>query len=154
MTFSYNGPASSPVSAVRFTIGDTNAASPRLTDEEIEYLLVQTAGDVNAAARHAVESIIATLSNLCDQTVGSVSKSYSQMRDGWMATLGILKGRSTYRGGMPLAGGISRTAQRLQERDRDRLRPQFTARMMRREHGEGRPTHGLGPALAEPDEEG
>lgn len=153
MSFTYDGPASSPIAAVRFTIGDTKAETARLSDEEIAYLLEQTAGDVNAASRHAVESIIATLSNLCDQTVGSVSKSYSQMRDGWQATLAILKGRSTFRGGLPLAGGISRTAEQLQQRDRDRLRPQFTARMLRREGTDCRTVSHLGPALATDDDE-
>lgn len=138
MSFSYGGAASSPVSAVRFTIGDTVEATARLMDEDIAYLLGYTGGDINQAARLAVEAIIATLSNLCDQSVGSVSKSYSQMRDGWQATLAILKDRSTYRGGAPLAGGISRTAERLQNRDRDRIRPQFTSRMLQQHREPGR----------------
>lgn len=152
MSFSYNGAASGPVGAVRFTIGDTQAATARLSDEDIQYLLDQTGGDVNMAARRAVESIIATLSSLCDQSVGSVSKSYSQMRDGWQATLAILKDRTGYRGGAPLAGGISRTAEHLQNRDHDRIRPMFSRNMLNRRHGDCLPVHGLGPAARDDEQ--
>jgi hypothetical protein len=125
VSFSYTGAASSPVGAVRFAIGDTVEATSRITDEDIAYLLEQTGGNVAQASRLAVEAIIATLSSLCDQTVGSVSKSYSQMRDGWMGTLAILKSRSSYMGGSPLVGGISRVQTRLQDRDKDLKKPLF-----------------------------
>ena len=141
MSFTYGGAASSPISAVRFTIGDTTEATARLMDEDIAYLLSETGGDINQAARLAVEAIIATLSSLCDQSVGSVSKSYSQMRAGWMATLAIIKDRSVYRGGAPLVGGISRTAERIADRDKERIAPQFTSRML--QHHRRADGHGL-----------
>lgn len=152
MSFSYTGPANSPSDAVRFTIGDTHPKTARLSDEEIAYLLAETGGDVNMAARRGVEAIIATLSSLCDQSVGSVSKSYSQMRDGWQATLALLKDRTVFRGGLPLVGGISRTAERTAEQDRDLLRPQFKAKMLRRHADCLREVHGLGPAAIDDEQ--
>lgn len=144
MSFSYTGAAASPVGAVRFAIGDTVEATSRISDEDIAYLLEQTGGNVAQASRLAVEAIIATLGSLCDQTVGSVSKSYSQMRDGWMGTLAILKSRSSYMGGRPLVGGISRTQAHLQDRDRDLKKPLFDGDISQRCRRDGRLVGGLG----------
>lgn len=130
MSFSYGGASSGPIGQVRFTIGDTVEATSRITDEDIAYLLEQTGGSVAQASRLAVESIIATLSNLCDQSVGSVSKSFSQQRDGWKQTLALLKSRSAYAGGRPLVGGISRAQEQLQASDSDTIPSKFTADMM------------------------
>ena len=144
MSFTYTGAASGPVGAVRFSIGDTIEATSRISDEDSAYLLQQTGGSVAQSSRLAVEAIIATLSSLCDQSVGSVSKSYSQMRDGWMATLAILKSRSSYMGGRPLVGGISRTAEHLQNKDPDRIRPQFSVDMMWKRGGDDGIAGGIG----------
>lgn len=135
MSFSYGGAGSSPTSTVRFLIGDTNPASPSVQDEDIAYLLGETDGNTRLAAIMACEGIIASLSRACDQTVGSVSKSFSQMRDGYAATLALLRARAAYTGGRPFVGGISRVAERLSEANPDRIRPQFTTRMMQRDRG-------------------
>ncbi|RYF12810.1 MAG: hypothetical protein EOO40_00320 [Deltaproteobacteria bacterium] len=151
MTFSYTGAASGPVGAVRFAIGDTIEATSRISDEDIAYLLEQTNGNVRQAARLACENIIASLSGLCDQSVGSVSKSFSQIRDGYKATLVMLKSRTSYLGGKPFVGGVSRMANAIDARNPDRVRPQFTTQMLRdrrRDAPEYR-RHGLGVTFDE-----
>lgn len=133
MTWTYSGdPSMSKKDEVRFSTGDTNPKSPMLQDEEIGFLLAQSNNDPAAASVRACESIIAALGRLCDQTVGSVSKAYSQMRAGYLDTLSILRTRAastTY--ASPIVGGISRMQVRMANRNPDRIRPQFTTRMMR-----------------------
>lgn len=130
MQWSYTDPSSIPKDAVRLTIGDTDASDPILFDEEISALLLSNGQSVSAASLFAVEAIIAKLSRLCDQSVGSVSASYSQQREGYMALRGTLKLRASYGGGIPYAGGINRFDVILNERDRTQVRPMFTTRMM------------------------
>ncbi|RYF12853.1 MAG: hypothetical protein EOO40_00190 [Deltaproteobacteria bacterium] len=151
MTFSYTGAASGPVGAVRFTIGDTHEKLSRISDEDIDYLLAQTNGNVQAASRLALEAIIAGLSQICDQSVGGVSKSWSQMRDGYQATLALIKSRSQYASGLPMAGGISKVQERLTERNPDRIRPQYTTRMMMGRHGQSSGLYNLNQARLDED---
>lgn len=129
MTFSYVDPGASFKDEVRFSIGDTDPKRPLLQDEEIAFLLVQAGGDPADAAIRACESVIAKLGRLCDQTVGSVSKSYSQMAGGFQNTLDILRRRAVSTGGRPIVGGISRISKQVIARNPDRVRPQFTTRM-------------------------
>jgi hypothetical protein len=111
-------------------IGDTNEKLSRISDEDIAYLLLQTEGNVSGAARLALEAIIAGLSQICDQSVGGVSKSWSQMRDGYQATLALIKSRSQYTGGIPLVGGLYKVAERLNDKDPTLIKGQYTTRMM------------------------
>jgi hypothetical protein len=152
VSFTYGGAGSSPTSTVRFLIGDTNEASPLVTDEDIAYLLGEVQGNTRLAAIMACEGIIASLSRYCDQTVGSVSKSFSQMRDGYAATLANLRARAAYSGGRPFAGGISRVAERLAERNPDRIRPQFSTRMMNPRCGDTNVTGALGIETTDGDD--
>lgn len=139
-TYSYTDPSSSPKDAVRFLVGDTKGKQVLvdgqmqtqylLSDEEIAYCLSQTGNDPQQAAVLACESIISGLGQLCDQTVGSVSKSFSQMRDGFASVLALLRRRSSFSGGRPILGGTSRMGKRQTYADPDFIRTQFTARMM------------------------
>lgn len=113
---------------VRFLVGDTDAKKPFLQDEEIAYVLAKTNNDVDDAAVQACINIISQLSRLCDQTVGSVSKSYSQMRAGYMDTLALLRRNASGQGGAPYVGGISRSDSRLLRQSPDRVKPLFDSR--------------------------
>ncbi|RYF52431.1 MAG: hypothetical protein EOO38_00030 [Cytophagaceae bacterium] len=126
MEWTYSDPSASAKDAVRLSIGDTNEAAPLLFDQEIQFFLDSNNQNVSAAALLSVEAIIAKLSTLCDESVGSVSKSFSQMRDGFYKLRDNLKTRAAYRGGVPFAGGISRTQVQLTARDRDRVQPLFS----------------------------
>lgn len=130
MDWTYTDPASIPKDAVRLAIGDTDENAPLLFDQEIAALLAMSSNNVSATCLTAVEAIIAKLSRLCDQSVGSVSASYSQQRDGYMQLRANLKLRSAYGGGVPFAGGQSRVDNYIAERDPNRVRPLFTTRMM------------------------
>lgn len=130
MEWSYVDPGASAKDAVRLSIGDTNEAAPLLFDQEIQFFLDRNNQNVSSAALLSVEAVIAKLSTLCDESVGSVSKSFSQMRDGFYKLREQLKSRAAYRGGIPFAGGIYRTDVIMAERDRAKVRPQFTARML------------------------
>lgn len=127
MQWTYTDPSASAKDAVRLTIGDTDAKRPLLFDEEIQFYLDNNNQNVSATALLGVEAIIAKLSQLCDQSVGSVSKSYSQVRDGYYRLRQNLRTRAAYRGGIPLAGGLSRTEAYNEERNPDRVRPQFSS---------------------------
>lgn len=130
MSFTYTDPGASARDAVRFAVGDTDARRPQLQDAEVLYCLGQCGGDIGAAAVMACEAIIASLGRMCDQTVGSVSKSYSQLQANYKATLGNLRRAASTSGGIPIVGGTSRAANAAPYGSYDYVRPQFTTRMM------------------------
>lgn len=134
MSFSYGGPAASPVSAVRFTIGDVVESRAQLSDEEIAYLLDEAKGNVRGASLLACEAVLSRLSYLCDQSVGGVSKSWSQLRDGWKATLAIIKNRGALSAGAPMVGGLYKSRDKIQRQNRDLKRPEFTRKQFSRAH--------------------
>lgn len=135
MSFSYSGnPGQSALDAVRFNVGDTDARRPQLQDGEVLYCLEQAGGDIQAASITACEAIIAQLSRLCDQSVGSVSKSFSQLLGNYKEVLGNLRRIASSSGGIPIIGGISHAANALPYHNPDYVRPQFTTRMRAPRH--------------------
>lgn len=136
MAFTYSGdPGQSALDAVRFAIGDTDPLRPQLQDGEILFCLSQAGGNVGAASVTACEAVVTQLSRMCDQTVGSVSKSYSQLMGNYKQVLDNLRRIAANTGGIPFIGGISRTQNALPYHDRDYVRPQFTTRMMHGRYG-------------------
>lgn len=131
MAFTYLDPGASALEEVRFMIGDTVEKTAFLTDEEILYLLMKSKGDVVDAAVGGAVRILAKLSRLVDETVGSVSKSWSQMRDGYKDLLQDLRRNARSTGGRPFVGGTSRVQNVRPYLNRDTVRPQFNTRMMR-----------------------
>lgn len=147
MAFTYSGnPGQSPIDAVRFAIGDTDPARPQLQDGEIAYCLDLSGGNVVAASVTACQAVITQLSRMCDQTVGSVSKSFSQLLAGYRGVLDNLRrtAANSGSGGIPFVGGISVTANNQPYHNRDYVRPQFTTRMMH-----GRYSATANPALGD-----
>jgi len=131
MAFTYSGdPGQSPMDAVRFAIGDTDPARPQLQDGEIAYCLALAGGNVGIASVTACEAIVTQLSRLCDQSVGSVSKSFSQLLGNYKEVLANLRRVASNVGGMPYVGGISHAQNNLPYSNPDYVRPQFTTRMM------------------------
>lgn len=83
MTWKYSGnPADSALDEVRFLVGDTDAGDQLLSDQEIEYLLVNnpaTAGISNwSCASEAARAISSKMTKLISKTVGSLSLQYGQ----------------------------------------------------------------------------
>lgn len=78
MTWSYSGnPASSNKDEVRFLIGDTDTTDQLLSDEEINYTLVESGSNYQAAhdSAYAIASTFARMAS--SKSVGDLSLSFS-----------------------------------------------------------------------------
>lgn len=119
MTWSYSGdPASSPRDEVRFLVGDTVAASPQVSDEEIDYVLTlhgARAGYSNyEAAAVVARAIAAKYAMKMDKSVGGLSISYSQRHDHYVSLSEALEEQAGTSGvgsrvGAPRLGGGGKT---------------------------------------------
>ncbi len=127
--YSFN-PESSPKDAVRFLIGDTDAQDPLLYDLEIQYMLNQAGGAIQAAAIRCCEAIIAKFARLCDESVGQVKITFSQKMKAAQQQRIELTRRLATDNIRPYAGGISVTDIRQNNQNTDIPRPDFTKHMM------------------------
>ena len=113
MTWSYSGdPSSSAMDEVRFLIGDTDASSQMMSNEEIAYLVtVSPDGGTRysnyPAAISACRSLAAKYAKQIDKTVGSLSISYSQKHTQYLSLAAELQKANTTNivPGVPLLGG-------------------------------------------------
>jgi hypothetical protein len=71
--------ATSPLYQVRFVIGDTNAATPLLQDEEINFILSQNGNSPDTSSLVAIRRIIAILTRQVDYAIGP-EKVYASQR--------------------------------------------------------------------------
>lgn len=107
MAFSYSGdPRNSDKDKVRFLIGDTDANCPLLQDAEVLYLL-EDQGTALAASVAAALAIAAKYSRMSDESVGDVSKSYSQRSEQFRKLSVDLRRRNAEKAVCPFVGGIS-----------------------------------------------
>lgn len=130
MSWSYSGdPSSSPLDELRFLIGDTDASCPILTDEELNYIITASNGNMSAAYSACLQNIVTKYARLKDETVGDVSFKYSQIYDHYYKLLkddetsgdiGSLGAGGIY------AGGISVADKMVRDQDTDRVKPKFT----------------------------
>ncbi len=126
----YTGaPASRPIDAVRFHLGDT-AAPFALTDEEITWLLAAAADDQLAAALVGARGMAAKFSRLVDATVGDVQKSYSQQYKHFAEVVERLStdvdtAAAADAVPVPWAGGISYAERDANDGDGDLVPPYF-----------------------------
>jgi hypothetical protein len=125
-SWSYSGnPANSTLDAVRFTIGDTDAACPQLQDEEITYAYNQI-GNVYGAAAMCCQVLATNMSRLADQSSGQSKLTYSQRATAYVKRAREFETIMVARGGaLTYAGGISIADRQRQEQDPDRSQPQF-----------------------------
>lgn len=128
MTWSYSGdPSSSDRDAVRFLIGDTDTTDQQLSNEEINYLLVEyTSVDQTAIA--AIGSLIAKYSRYVDQSTGDISLSYSQRINQFKELLNNIRRRMA-EGVRPYCGGLSIADKELDVENDDRVDPAFYEEM-------------------------
>lgn len=79
MTWSYSGdPASSEKDAVRFLVGDTDTNDQLLSDEEIDYVIVESGGSKYQSAHDAAYAIASKFSRMAQsKSVGDLSISYA-----------------------------------------------------------------------------
>jgi hypothetical protein len=127
MTWTYVSPSNSLADEVRFLIGDTSSASPKLSNEEIAYLLSNASDSPAFAAVQACRALIAKYSHLVTQTTGAVSVAYSDLAKNYKelaASIAVSQARP-----LPYAGGISISDRDEQDGDTDRSAPRFTLGM-------------------------
>ena len=126
MAWSYSfNPDESAKDEVRFIIGDTNSNDPLLQDEEILYLLKKYNNYPLNASLRACEMVISKFARMADQTVGSVSQSYSQKAKGYRDLMNDLRLRIGLEGAKPYAGGISKSDKKTNMANDDRVKPDF-----------------------------
>jgi hypothetical protein len=92
MTWNYVDPSSSTRDAVRLLVGDTQAADPLLTDEEIAYFVGRDGSVIRAAASSA-EAIVSSLARKMTRTVGSISKQEQMKFDHYKDVADRLRGQ-------------------------------------------------------------
>ena len=126
MTWSYSGnPSNNDKDAVRFLVGDTDANAPQFENEEIQYL-ISTEGTPLAAAVAGAIALAAKYSRLMDESVGDVSKSYSQRAEHYRNLAKDLRTRNSEKSVCPYAGGISVSDKDAFEKDSDVVQSSFT----------------------------
>lgn len=124
MTWTYSGnPAASDKDAVRFFTQDTDSGDQLLSDEELTYLL-NLAGNTISAAISASHAISVKFAKMADQTVGSISASYSRRAEVYAK---MAKEIPDIYGSAPgiVVTGISVSENLAQEADSDLVRPLF-----------------------------
>lgn len=106
MNFSYSGnPSSSDHDAVRFLMGDTDASTPKLADEEVVFLLSEW-GDTYLAAAAGADHLAATAASWYTYSGDGTSMSLSeaqakyQLMGDWLRAQYRRKNRAA-----PYAGG-------------------------------------------------
>lgn len=128
-SWTYSGdPRDSDRDAVRFLVQDTNENDQKVSDEEIAWMLSNSANIYLAAADIAV-TISAVYGSKAKKSIGSLSIEYSQQREAYEALSERLRalGKSSSRLALTnvFAGGISKSDKELQRTDTDWDRPWF-----------------------------
>jgi hypothetical protein len=79
MSWSYSGdPSESNKDAVRFFVADTKSEEAFVTDEEVEWCLVQTSNDVYGATAMVARALSAYFSTLADEEIGPLKFKYAE----------------------------------------------------------------------------
>lgn len=125
--WTYRGdPANHIEDEVRFLLGDTSAADPLLSDAEVAYLLQVAGNDATLAAVYGAEGLLMRLAHTAiDESVGSVSISFSQRISNLKDVIPILRARLSTSVGIPYGGGISRADVAAIASNPDRVPPNF-----------------------------
>ena len=128
MSFSYDPTIPTDKDAVRLLIGDTVSTDVLLQDEEISFFLTRE-GSVDSAAAESAESIAAKFSRFADQKTGDISVQFSQRAKQYLDLADKIRRGLAIMGGVPFAGGISRSDKKAREEDTDRVAPAFVRDM-------------------------
>lgn len=128
MAATYDTALTAAKDQVRLLIGDTDVSDALLQDEEIAFLLTQSASNVNAAAVRACEAVAAKFARLADTQVDDVRVSLSQRAKGYRELAAALRGQIATSVSL-FAGGVSVNTKTSAEEDTDRVPPIFTRDM-------------------------
>lgn len=119
-----NDPANSPLDKVRFLVGDTDCPTAFLSDQEIEYLLVDEGGP-DFAAPCAANAIAAKVARRVTQNAGGVSQSLSDLFTHFNTLAKKLLAKANASNLTIYAGGLSVTEKKLDRQDQDLIQPYF-----------------------------
>lgn len=129
-SFADNDLAQSPKDQVRIVMGDTIAADPQLTDEEISFFLTQRTSIYGAAAL-CCRSLATQYSRSVTMQEGNSKRNYSDLSKAYTLRaiqydiLAISSGDS----GLPYTGGISIADKARNEQDEDKVPENFSVGM-------------------------
>lgn len=113
---------------VRLLVQDTTETEPLVQDEEIDYFLSNSGGNVRMAALSVARVIHAKFTKRVDKEVGDLRNFWSQRAKNYMDVVSRLE-REIALVCAPYAGGISEDDKDNQEDDTDRVPPKFTKDM-------------------------
>ena len=120
-------PSASPLDEVRFLVGDTNADTPQLQDEEINYQIKLVYGAVPPIsgnllpAAYCADVLAAKYTRAVDKSVGTLRLSYGQRVKQYQDLARQLRTRATLGMVKPFVGGMSLSDKRALTQDPDRV---------------------------------
>lgn len=126
-SYSFN-PGNSERDLVRFLTGDIDERNPLLYDGEVDYVITQNPDSILLAALRAAEAMRARLAQLIDESVGQISYSFSQRKNGLELVIDDLRRRIMLSSSTPYAGGIDIADKLATEQGAGRVRPLFSIR--------------------------
>lgn len=135
----YGGdPSASDVNAVRFEMGDTDPYAPLLTDQEVDWAILQETGvaanpntavitgaNLLRAAARCMLSLARKFAAQADSEIGSLKLNYSKMADQYAKRAQELFAKAAGLN-VPYAGGMSISEKEGFAQDSDAVQPAFT----------------------------
>ena len=120
MTWTYSGdPSDSTRDAVRFMVGDTDVNDQLLSDEEIDYLVVEH-GTINRISSEAARGIAAKFARLMTRSIGGLSADFSAKYRQYLELADNLMAREETYPVAPFSSGWRRDQKRAVEDELDR----------------------------------
>lgn len=120
MTWTYSGdPSSSSRDAIRFMIGDTDTTDQLLSNEEINYVLVEQ-GTLHRSAAECAFAISAKFARLMSRSIGGLSADFSAKHRQYEELGKRLVREDELSPVSPFISGFSRSAKEAEELDTDR----------------------------------
>jgi hypothetical protein len=114
-------PGAEDIAAVRFAIGDIDAAAPLLTDKQIGTVLEEVEGDREWASVACLESLSRRYALQADISTGDTKLTYSKQAENLAERARELRARVVASRGGPFAGGISVSDKEAREENSDRV---------------------------------
>lgn len=111
--------------AVRDEVGDVDATSPLLSDEQIDRALAKEDDDVRGAAALCLESLSRRFALQADVATGDLRLTYSRQSDALAKRAAEIRSTLPGAAGAPFAGGISRVDKEARAGNGDRVQPNF-----------------------------
>lgn len=130
MSFTYGAdPINSTTDAIRLLCGDTDETEYYLEDSEVEYV-ASMQSNIWFAASMAAQAIAGKLAKSVDRTVGKLSIKGTDLVAQYVGLAAQLRKRGAMGGLTPILTAESVFAKQAQRLDTDRVKPDFSRRIM------------------------